>query len=241
MSDEQQTKSVWFRVTPFSKYTAMVLFIAMPFVGGWIGYSLAPLEVVEAPTVASSTTSLSTKEHIPNNTEAEKERVATTESRGSVMIKDTGDYSIWLSDGEVSIKHKDQFVQTIPTVSSSDLSFNFTSATSGDLFITGYDINYDDHPDVGILMSIGHAGRHRFFQFYVYDPVTQRLRKEDSLDLGESGISNPQISMLYKTITSSIFNSAEERWDYTEYHFNGSMYEKGREYSEEWANLETRR
>lgn len=29
------------KVTPLSKYLAMVLFIAMPFIGGWIGYSIA--------------------------------------------------------------------------------------------------------------------------------------------------------------------------------------------------------
>ena len=35
-----------FQVTPTSKYLAMALFIAMPFIGGWIGYSLAPIKTV---------------------------------------------------------------------------------------------------------------------------------------------------------------------------------------------------
>ncbi len=35
------------RVTPFSKYLAMALFVVMPFIGGWIGYMHAPLKVVE--------------------------------------------------------------------------------------------------------------------------------------------------------------------------------------------------
>jgi hypothetical protein len=34
-------------VTPLSKYLAMLLFITMPFVGGWIGYNNAPEKVVE--------------------------------------------------------------------------------------------------------------------------------------------------------------------------------------------------
>ena len=34
------------KVTPLSKYLAMVLFIILPFIGGWIGYSLAPEKVV---------------------------------------------------------------------------------------------------------------------------------------------------------------------------------------------------
>lgn len=35
------------KVTPLSKYLAMVLFIVMPFIGGWVGYSYAPEKVVE--------------------------------------------------------------------------------------------------------------------------------------------------------------------------------------------------
>lgn len=35
------------KVTPLSKYLAMVLFILMPFIGGWIGYTYAPEKVVE--------------------------------------------------------------------------------------------------------------------------------------------------------------------------------------------------
>jgi hypothetical protein len=34
-------------VTPLSKYLAMALFIAMPFIGGWIGYTHVPPTVVE--------------------------------------------------------------------------------------------------------------------------------------------------------------------------------------------------
>lgn len=35
------------KVTPLSKYLAMTLFIIMPFLGGWIGYTYAPEKVVE--------------------------------------------------------------------------------------------------------------------------------------------------------------------------------------------------
>ena len=37
------------QVTPLSKYLAMVIFILMPFVGGYVGYRLAPEKVVEVP------------------------------------------------------------------------------------------------------------------------------------------------------------------------------------------------
>lgn len=35
------------KVTPLSKYLALALFIIMPFLGGWIGYTYAPEKVVE--------------------------------------------------------------------------------------------------------------------------------------------------------------------------------------------------
>ena len=40
-------KSPLHQVTPLSKYLAMALFVLLPFVGGWIGYTLAPEKVVE--------------------------------------------------------------------------------------------------------------------------------------------------------------------------------------------------
>jgi hypothetical protein len=38
--------SVLTTVTPLSKYLAMVLFIILPFVGGYVGYTFAPEKVV---------------------------------------------------------------------------------------------------------------------------------------------------------------------------------------------------
>ena len=35
------------KVTPVSKYLALVLFVVLPFIGGWIGYNYAPEKVVE--------------------------------------------------------------------------------------------------------------------------------------------------------------------------------------------------
>lgn len=40
------------KVTPLSKYLAMTLFIIMPFLGGWIGYTYAPEKVVEVYTIS---------------------------------------------------------------------------------------------------------------------------------------------------------------------------------------------
>lgn len=46
------------QITPLSKYLAMVLFIILPFLGGWVGYTYAPEKVVEVEkTVESSSSS----------------------------------------------------------------------------------------------------------------------------------------------------------------------------------------
>lgn len=35
------------KVTPLSKYLALALFVALPFLGGWVGYVLSPVQVIE--------------------------------------------------------------------------------------------------------------------------------------------------------------------------------------------------
>lgn len=40
-TEPRRVKSILCTVTPFSKYLALLLFILMPFVGGWIGYHFA--------------------------------------------------------------------------------------------------------------------------------------------------------------------------------------------------------
>jgi hypothetical protein len=47
ITDSNPKEKVLFQVTPLSKYLAMILFIAMPFIGGWIGYTYAPEKIVE--------------------------------------------------------------------------------------------------------------------------------------------------------------------------------------------------
>lgn len=42
-----EQKSILHQVTPLSKYLALTLFILLPFLGGWVGYTYAPERVVE--------------------------------------------------------------------------------------------------------------------------------------------------------------------------------------------------
>lgn len=43
----EETTSGLHTITPLSKYLAMALFIILPFLGGWIGYTYAPEKIVE--------------------------------------------------------------------------------------------------------------------------------------------------------------------------------------------------
>jgi|AntRauTorckE6833_2_1112554.scaffolds.fasta_scaffold21866_2 hypothetical protein len=49
-----ETKARLTMVTPLSKYLAMALFVVMPFVGVYIGYTFAPEKVVEVERIISS-------------------------------------------------------------------------------------------------------------------------------------------------------------------------------------------
>lgn len=44
-------KNKYMEITPLSKYLAMVLFVILPFVGGWVGYSYAPVKTIEVEKV----------------------------------------------------------------------------------------------------------------------------------------------------------------------------------------------
>lgn len=44
----------WNTVTPLSKFLAMALFVALPFVGGYVGYTFSPEKMVEIPAVTYS-------------------------------------------------------------------------------------------------------------------------------------------------------------------------------------------
>jgi hypothetical protein len=44
---QKSRNNVLHQITPLSKYLALALFVALPFIGGWIGYSNAPVKVLE--------------------------------------------------------------------------------------------------------------------------------------------------------------------------------------------------
>ena len=57
MDDQLETleekTNIWTSVTPFSKYLALTLMISLPFIGGWVGYNLAPEKIVEVEKIVT--------------------------------------------------------------------------------------------------------------------------------------------------------------------------------------------
>jgi hypothetical protein len=84
---ETQQLSPLHTVTSLSKYLAMALFIVLPFLGGWIGYTYAPGKVVEVERV------------VVNEVEVEKSKFNLRAFENVVMY----DNSLAFSDDEIGI------------------------------------------------------------------------------------------------------------------------------------------
>lgn len=82
-----EQKTVLHQVTPLSKYLAMALFIVLPFIGGWIGYTYAPEKLVEVE-----------REVVKEITITEEEKASADEypdvRYGSFSVADPGAYRI---------------------------------------------------------------------------------------------------------------------------------------------------
>ncbi len=103
------------QVTPLSKYLAMVLFIILPFVGGWIGYTYALVQVPE------------TQQVIP------EESIVKTPHKDIIQsfIADPKKLSNFLNDIENTIVTEELFLQT-GTYKTYERSFlNFTDQCHG--------------------------------------------------------------------------------------------------------------
>ncbi len=89
----QEEKPWLFTVTPFSKYLALGLFVALPFLGGWVGYTYAPVKIVEIEKIVT----------------VENEQVATPANQESVNRV----VSAEVIDNEVVVTFADQTTKTI--------------------------------------------------------------------------------------------------------------------------------
>lgn len=73
-----EQKSSMYQVTPLSKYLALALFIILPFLGGYVGYTLAPAKVVEVEKIVYQKNS----ETQPVSTDSESVAITPSETTG---------------------------------------------------------------------------------------------------------------------------------------------------------------
>lgn len=90
-------------------------------------------------------------------------------------------------------------------------------------FITDLDVNFDGHKDVGVLVGTGYGGVNYFYDFYLYNPSTKRLEKNDQL----KSIGNPSTATSAKVVVSSYKDGP--RWYTKEYAWDGSKYIVGKD------------
>lgn len=92
---QTEPKSTLHQVTPLSKYLALALFVILPFIGGWIGYTYAPIKVEEVEKIVYK--EIETAETQPDSIPSDSK---------SFPVNDIfWDLEIYLSDSRLYWKH----------------------------------------------------------------------------------------------------------------------------------------
>ena len=205
----EKEPSVWNTVTPFSKYLAMTLFVALPFIGGWVGYTYPPEKVTEVEKIV------------------EVEKPEATQEDDDMFHPGNFKYldSYYISFIEDKIYLSKIVFGGLETLQEIDwdraLVRNLDSNTKQ--FITEYDINYDAFKDLGVPVNT--RKNQVLYEFYVFDHESERLIKVTDFEgpgPAANFLTNPTFDVASKTITSE-FHTKDEII-FTQYKFNGSEY-----------------
>lgn len=84
--DQVEQTSRVHQVTPLSKYFAMALFIILPFVGGYVGYTFAPEKIVEVESVVAQEVVVEREVSIPNTALPNNSTPAQCETDSDCML-----------------------------------------------------------------------------------------------------------------------------------------------------------
>lgn len=220
--------TVLHQVTPLSKYLAMALFIILPFVGGYVGYTFAPDKVVEIEKIVEIEKAVAQ--------ESASEAVLQRENFAATTI-DQGEYTVELTPTEVTVTDK-QSGQSVQTIEWSAYDLARYSGDPGRYVITGRDINYDHYLDLGVLQDIG-QGSDLFYVFYTFDSEQRLLVRDNTLGDGfeteGKTIVNPSFDIENKTVTTcSMGPVALKEYRCSEFVFSGEGYTKGKDWIESW-------
>jgi len=129
-----------------------------------------------------------------------------------------------ISGNNLSVVSDGKIIQTVSSLDKSEygaLAFGGSDSSAVHSFITDKDMNFDGHNDVGALSGTGYGGINYFYDFYIFNPITQKLEKNDILSgVGE----NIRLDPVKKQILST-FKSGSGYVTYA-YQWNGSTFTK---------------
>jgi len=98
LDDEIIPQSQFTSVTKFSKYSALLLFILLPFIGGWVGYTYAPGKVVEIEKFVEVVKIDGTDSKVEDINQADADMMSSSyRSLGGLYFKNINDGFIYFS------------------------------------------------------------------------------------------------------------------------------------------------
>ncbi len=164
-------------------YTAIVAIIAV----GGLGYYLMPEKVIYEPGFVLEDNSDEAQENIPN---LEKPIIA-------------------ISGNTLSVMENGQMVQDFSLSTEGQFALHVLPSQPPRAFITDQDLNFDGRNDLGVLTSTGYSGVNYFYDYYIYNPLTNRF-DENNVLVGLASIqvnaSKKQIVSTYKSGPATITN-----------------------------------
>ena len=149
---EAATKSRLHEVTSLSKYLALALFVALPFLGAYVGYQFVPIKVIEIDRT-ETVRDLAVKS-APDNagTEMSNKENSTTEFAYAYVSSKQGDYTFLREEDDLLIFHPLPFESGIR-------QYRFNNAFAGGRY-TVVEPHYIKNADTVIFTGFGfHAPR----------------------------------------------------------------------------------
>ena len=143
-------------------------------------------------------------------------------------------YTTQVSGFTLTLYKNGTSIQTLALGEDATADMNLLNGTSLGVepFITGQDVNFDGYPDVAMLTGLGYGGVNAFYDYYVFDPFTEKLVADPVL----AQICNPVFDPAAKTVTGDA-KDAQDSYK-TVYTWNGTAYEKGSTVSDSTGQIE---
>lgn len=128
------------------------------------------------------------------------------------------DVTFSISGDNLNVINNGKVTQTLSLDEQGVFAVKINPSDPASAFVLNKDVNFDGHNDVAVLASTGYAGVNYFYDYYIYNPKTERLEKSSVL----TQLSNPNFDNANKKIISSYKSGPQ--W-YTEtFQWNGSTY-----------------